>query len=280
MAPIKIGIVGGGFVGSATALLKCHDIDIIIYDLNPDRCSPKGTTVTDLLDCAFVFVCVPTPSYETGECNTIIVRKCIEGLHKQGVHNIVLRSTVPPGTSEGLDVNFMPEFLTEANWPTDFYNCSTWIFAGKSQQDCEQFQKLMTLAKENGVISSDNIIFTTSKEAELIKYTRNNFLATKVSFFNEIYSICKKIGVDYEMVRKGVCADERIGTNHSRIPGYDGHYGYGGTCLPKDTNALLYFMKSNSLESYIIQAIVDRNIKIDRPECDWKDDPRAFTKKE
>ena len=272
---MKIGIVGGGFVGSATALLECPSIEVIIYDLDPSRCKPPGATFEDLRDRDFVFVCVPTPTYASGECNTRIVESCIANLKSAGIRNIVLRSTVPPGTSEKLDVMFMPEFLTEANWRSDFNQCPTWIFAGADQS--QNFQQLLTFAKNDGVIVSDTTIFTSSKEAELIKYTRNNFLALKISFFNEIHSLCKNIGVDYDAVRKGVIADPRIGKSHTAVPGPDGHYGYGGTCLPKDTSALAEYMKTVGIECPIVKSMVYRNMKLDRPEHDWEHDPRAFT---
>ena len=274
---MKIGIVGGGFVGSATALLSCAGISSITFDLNPERCNPLGTTISDLIDCDFVFVCVPTPTYASGACNTTIVEKCVKTLQSNNIKNIVLRSTVPPGTSESLGVSFMPEFLTEANWKLDFFNCSTWVFAGHTPDDCERFQQLLSCAKVNNMIKSDIIQFVSTKEAEMIKYVRNNFLALKISFFNEIHSICKTVGIDYENVRNGVTIDERIGHTHTSVPGYDGHYGFGGTCLPKDTSALLNFMKDNNIESHIVKALVCRNINLDRPECDWKNDPRAFT---
>ena len=274
---MKIGIVGGGFVGSATACLTCADISSVTFDLNPERCSPKGTTLSDLQNCDFVFVCVPTPTYESGACNTVIVERCIQNLQQNNITNLVLRSTVPPGTSERLGVSFMPEFLTEANWKQDFYTCSTWVFAGRTPEECAKFQRLLSCAKANNVITSDKILFVDTKEAEMIKYTRNNFLALKISFFNEIHSVCKALGIEYEQVRKGVVADERIGNTHTGVPGYDGHYGFGGTCLPKDTNALLHVMNEHAVESHIVKAMVYRNTHVDRPEHDWKNDPRAFT---
>lgn len=274
---MHIGIVGGGFVGSATSLLACNDIKVTVYDLDPLRCSPLGTVVTDLQPCDFVFVCVPTPSYENGKCNTSIVKKCIQTLKDNGIKNIVLRSTVPPGTSEELGVSFMPEFLTEVNWKQDFYNCKQWVFGAQSENDTLAFSSLINLALKNGVISSDTILFVGRNEAELIKYVRNNFLALKISFFNEINELCKVAGMKYESVRQGVQGDPRIGISHTGVPGYDGHYGFGGTCLPKDTSSLLQFMTEQSMESYIVKAMVNRNSIVDRPEKDWKNDPRAFT---
>jgi UDPglucose 6-dehydrogenase len=275
---MRIGIVGGGFVGSATALLACKDIQTITYDLDPARCCPAGTTKTDLLTCDLVFVCVPTPSYENGACNTTIVERCIADLKQVGVQNIVLRSTVPPGTSERLDVAFMPEFLTEANWRVDFYECTTWVFGVQNDSQAALLQSMLTLAKEAGSIQCDKAIFVCRNEAELIKYVRNNFLALKISFFNEIHALCKAIGADYNAVRNGVTLDGRIGSSHTGVPGPDGHYGYGGTCLPKDTSSLLHIMTSNGVDSHIVKAAVVRNKTVDRPERDWEMDPRAFSR--
>jgi len=276
---MRIGIVGGGFVGSATALLQCKDIDVIIYDMNPARCKPLGTTLENLKDSDFVFVCVPTPTYEDGSCNTKIVKACIATLKENNIKNIVLRSTVPPGTANELGVMFMPEFLTEASWRSDFYNCHTWVFGSRDSASIQSFKKLISLAFENNCIISKNIHLVEPKEAELIKYTRNNFLALKISFFNEIYGLCQAIGADYGNVIGGVTCDPRIGTSHTAVPGPDGHSGFGGTCLPKDTSALGSFMKSKNVASPIIDAMVYRNKTIDRPERDWELDPRTFTKK-
>jgi UDPglucose 6-dehydrogenase len=273
----KIGIVGGGFVGSATAMLACDKIDVIIYDRDLTRCKPSSVKKEDLLSCDVIFVCVPTPSFASGGCNTNIVEGCIQEMKELGVRNIVLRSTVPPGTSERLDVMFMPEFLTEVNWPKDFFNCLTWVFGVRNEDEKKLLADIMATAKSCGVISSDTCMFVSSKEAELIKYTRNNFLAVKIGFFNEIYRLCEAIGADYGKVREGVAVDSRIGQSHSGVPGYDGHYGFGGTCLPKDTSALAKFMDENDVPCYIIKAAVERNKKVDRPERDWEKDPRAFT---
>jgi UDPglucose 6-dehydrogenase len=274
---MHIGIVGGGFVGSATALLRCPSVQVTVYDLDPLRCNPLGTVVTDLLACDLVFVCVPTPTYADGSCNTTIVRRCIQSLKAVGIHNIILRSTVPPGTSESLDVGFMPEFLTEANWRTDFVNCKQWVVAPRNEEEGATFQRLFDLAYGDGAIIYNTILVVGRKEAEMIKYTRNNFLALKISYFNEIHQLCQTLGIDYDAVRAGVVADSRIGPSHTAVPGFDGHRGFGGTCLAKDTNALLQVMVGADMESHIVRAMVTRNTTVDRPERDWESDPRAFT---
>ena len=276
---MHIGVVGGGFVGSATALLACADIQMTVYDLDPARCSPPGTNKEDLLKCDLVFVCVPTPTYEDGTCNTTIVERCVRSLQEIGIYNIILRSTVPPGTSEALNVSFMPEFLTEVNWSQDFVNCKQWIFGPRTVGEAGIFCELFRIAKKNGAVLHNTVTIMGRREAELVKYTRNNFLALKISFFNEIYQLCKTTGIDYDAVRAGMEGDARIGMSHTAVPGYDGHYGFGGTCLPKDTNALLQYMTGHGIESHIVKAAVTRNQTVDRPERDWEADPRAFTVK-
>lgn len=279
---MRIGIVGGGFVGSATALLKSEGIDVIVYDLDPSRCSPPGTCRADLRACDLVFVCVPTPTHADGSCNTRIVERCIADLRAEGIERIVLRSTVPPGTSTRLGVAFMPEFLTEANWRRDFYQCPLWVF-GLGGAEAEGMRALLETmlrtALANGVITSAETLFAAPAEAELIKYTRNNFLAAKIAFFNEIETICTAAGAAYETVRAGVVADPRIGASHTAVPGYDGHRGFGGTCLPKDTAALAHYAESVGVPCPVIRAVVTRNTTLDRPERDWESDPRAFTPK-
>jgi UDPglucose 6-dehydrogenase len=278
---MKIGIVGGGFVGSATALLECAEIEVIIYDLDPARCKPADVKITDLVSCDLVFVCVPTPTYEDGSCNTTIVRRAIQNLRDVGVERIVLRSTVPPGTSDSMGVMFMPEFLTEANWRTDFLNCASWVFGvhdDRREEESAVFAKLLAVAAAHGKIKHTDAIFVSCKEAELAKYVRNNFLALKVSFFNEMYRLCEAVGADYAALCKSVRGDPRIGGSHMTVPGPDGHYGFGGTCLPKDTSALESYMKSVGVASPVVSAMVHRNRVIDRPEHDWESDPRAFTK--
>ena len=276
---MKIGIVGGGFVGSATALLRCPEIEVVTYDLDPTRCIPLGTTVADLVGADFVFVCVPTPAFEDGRCNTAVVERCIAGLKAAGVTNLVLRSTVPPGTSDRLDVLFMPEFLTEANWRTDFVSCRDWFFGVRdASTDAAKFQELLDTAAAAGVVASNRCRFMTPTEAEMVKYARNCFLATKIGFCNEMYRLCGAVGASYESVQLGLTTDPRIGGSHTGVPGYDGHFGFGGTCLPKDTAALSAFAAGHGVPAPILDAIVFRNKNVDRPERDWEADPRAFTR--
>ena len=274
---MKIGVVGNGFVGSATSLFKCDDIDVAIYDKDPNRCDPADTSPQSLFNCDFVFICVPTPMNKDGSCHTVIVEKCIYELNIAGVRdeNIVVRSTVPVGFCESLGVNFMPEFLTESNWVEDFKKNNAWVFGADSIYNTSvksRFGELISLAQGSGAIENDDIFFCSTKEAELAKLARNSFLATKVSYFNEIFDFCDKEEVDYNTVAELTGLDPRIGQSHTQVPGPDGKRGFGGTCVPKDISSLNYQLEQVGIESYIIEAAKSRNTQVDRTEQDWKMD--------
>jgi UDPglucose 6-dehydrogenase len=274
---MKIGIIGNGFVGKATNILRNNDVDIIMYDINPDLCSPIGTTLKNVCDCDIVFISVPTPMNKDGSCHLDILDNVIEGISKIVDLNeklIVIRSTVPPGTSDRLNCFFMPEFLTEKNFEYDFINNKNWIFGLKNNfQDIifkEKINDLLNFSFIHKKINYNNIHFVTNSEAEMIKLFRNNFLATKISFCNEIQEFCSKKNINYNNVRELAVLDNRIGESHSKVPGHDGLNGYGGTCFPKDTHNLSNEMKKIGMKSYIIDGIIDRNEIIDRPNKDWE----------
>ena len=141
---MKIGIIGKGYVGKATRILECEEICTLVYDIDPEKCSPDGLQMKDLVGCTFVFVCVPTPMNKDGSCNTSIVSSVISDLIECGYpsERIVVRSTVPVGFCYGHRVSFMPEFLTEANWEEDFKNASKRII-GIDRAEFDLRQKLI-----------------------------------------------------------------------------------------------------------------------------------------
>ena len=274
---MKIGIIGNGFVGSATALLECIDISIIIYDINPKLCNPPNTTLNDICNCDLIFISVPTPMNKNSSCHINILKSVVDNISKiKSINELLLinRCTVPVNTSNNLNCYYMPEFLTEKNFKQDFINNPEWIFGLKnSSTDIifkEKITELINLAYKNKCINSNKIHFVDNNEAEMIKLFRNTFLSTKISFCNEIYQFCQSQNISYENVRKLATNDPRIGSSHTNVPGHDGFFGYGGTCFPKDTNSLYFQMKEKNLDSYIIKATVERNEIVDRPQHDWK----------
>ena len=168
---MTFGIIGNGFVGKATQLLKSDNHPIKIYDSDPDKCSPPNITLSDLMDCHIIFISVPTPSNPDGSCHLKIVQSVIENIRALGIRaHIVIRSTVEIGTSDALDCYFMPEFLTEKNWMDDFQNCNNWIF-GLRKTDLETNQDfihkitaIINHSHEEGNIKFNKITFVPNKE--------------------------------------------------------------------------------------------------------------------
>ena len=278
---MNIGIIGNGYVGQATKILGCkdeaNDLDdnlVLVYDIDESKRVPPDLKMSDLQMCDVVFVCVPTPARADGTCDTRIVETVISDLKDLDITSVVVRSTVPVGTCERLGVAFMPEFLTERNWENDTKNTKDWII-GCDHQDDKLFKTVMkrifVTAKRNGRIKGANFVWASTKEAEAAKLVRNAFLATKVSFCNEIYDWCSELNINYDAKAQLMGMDERIGASHTSVQVPDGKRGYGGTCFPKDMNSLLNQIKSAS-NSHIVSAAVYRNEIIDRPEKDWKQD--------
>ena len=109
---MKIGVVGNGFVGHAMTLLR-PGVDVIVWDMDMDKCEPRGTGFNKFVDeSEIIFVAVPTPMEHTGKCHVDIVQRVVDKIQKRSPDTpVVLRSTVPPGTSDKMNVHFMPEFL-------------------------------------------------------------------------------------------------------------------------------------------------------------------------
>ena len=182
---------------------------------------------------------------------------------------VVIKSTVPVGTTNRLikkynkiKICFNPEFLTEANFIDDFKNQNRIILGGNNLDILyELYSQTFVNAK---------IIKTDSQTAEMVKYVTNSFLATKVSYANEIASLCGHLKIDYSQMIEIAILDERLGSSHWKVPGPDGNKGFGGTCFPKDLSSLINQFNQYQIESIILKAALYRNENIDRKEQDWK----------
>jgi UDPglucose 6-dehydrogenase len=278
---MKIGIIGNGYVGKATSKIIPDNYNLVIYDKDPKKCEPPLATFEDLADSDLIFICVPTPmSKKTRVCHVKIVEDTVSQIKKTFKNysgGIIIRSTVPVGTSHGLDVRFMPEFLTERSWEKDIAETTDWIIGNNDTGDTKFLNNISTLLEDSfkeKKIQGHNIHFTPTKTAELAKYTSNAFFATKVSFFNEIHSLCQAKDIDFpELVEVLLSSSKgRITENHTQVPGPDGKKGYGGTCLPKDLYALQHTFWKSKIQPYILRAVEQRNRIEDRREQDWLDD--------
>ena len=282
---MKIGIIGAGYVGTATRVFAGQQIEALVYDIDPEKCSPEGTKLDDMNQCDLVFVCVPTPANKDGSCHVGIVESGVQDLREALTEDvpIVLRSTVPVETSENLGVYFMPEFLTERSWAEDVANCEWWILGVPElskkydtptevaeDNGVKLFMKMLKLAHEDKKISGTGIDVTTTQIAEITKLAKNAFFSTKVSFFNEVKEFCDWKGINFDAFRNFVTRDERVGDSHTRVPGPDQKRGFGGTCLPKDLNSLIHQMEEEGMKSHVLSAVKERNETVDRPSKDWE----------
>ena len=268
---LKIGIVGQGFVG--TALKEIFNKYYITYTFDiKDLANKIGySSAKDLsVDCDICFVCVPTPMNEDGSCNTLIVEKVVEELCSGNDKNIiVIKSTVPPTTTKKLQekyknpICFNPEFLVERTAIKDFENTDTVILGGvlDATTKLKQFY--------SKIFPNAHIIKTDSTTAELVKYLINTFLSVKVSFANEIHNICQQLSVDYDKVIEYSIQDNRLGNSHWAVPGPDGKFGFGGSCFPKDVNALIKVAEDLSIKVPTLQGAWHTNLQV-RPEKDWE----------
>ena len=249
---MKIAIVGHGFVGKAVDYAFTHSrVEKVIID-------PKyGNSVEELNDCDFAFVCVPTPMGVDGEIDSSIVETVVEYLRSNTEAVIVLKSTVTPEVIHRMEQHapeeeisklvYNPEFLTEKNAQEQFVNPPFHVLGGVLGWEVEELYEDFSLCNPCPVYNM------TAKEASFVKYGINCFLATKVTFFNQLFDACEEEGdVNFNVISRAIGADPRIGTGHTKVPGYDGKRGYGGACFPKDTSAWVdYYPESTLLEEVI-----------------------------
>ena len=272
---MTIGIIGQGYVGTAikSGFEKYYELETY------DKFSTSKSTVNlhDLVLLSdVIFVCVPTPMNVDGSCHIGIVEEVISEVNEISISSesnpiVVLKSTVPPGTTDrlnkkckGINIIFNPEFLTEANFIEDFKN-QTRIILGGTRKGTNVLRQVYSK-----VFPTAHIIKTGSITAEMVKYMTNAYLATKVSFSNEIKQICDKLDIDYDKVVEYAILDERLGKTHLGVPGPDGDCGFGGHCLPKDINALISVAHEFGIEPEVLEAVVETNDKV-RKNRDWED---------
>ena len=274
---MKIGIIGQGYVGTAIKSGFENHYEIETYDKYDE--SKSTCKLFDLVaECEVIFVCVPTPMNSNGSCHTDIVESVIKEVdewvsryHKDTNPIVVIKSTVPPGTTDRLhkknnniNVIFNPEFLTESNFLEDFKN-QTRIILGGTRKGTNILRQVYSK-----VFPSATIVKTGSKTAEMVKYFVNSFLGTKISFANEMKQISEGVSIDYDKVVEYATYDERLGKSHWAVPGPDGSLGFGGHCLPKDINALISVAHELGIVPEVLESVIETNDNV-RENRDWED---------
>lgn len=290
---MKIAVVGTGYVGLVTGTcfsetgnkVTCIDIDqtkvtklsngeITIYEpglekiflrnLREGRLTFTTNLAEGVKDAEIVFLALPTPPGEGGAADLRYVLGVAKDLGKIMTDYKVLvdKSTVPVGTAEKVhaavaenykgefDVVSNPEFLREGVAVDDFMKPDRVVVGTRS----ERAKKLMSDLYGPFVRQGNPVIFMDEKSAELTKYAANSFLATKISFMNEIAQLCEKVGADVDMVRRGIGSDDRIGKRFL-FPGI----GYGGSCFPKDVQALIMSSEEVNYDFKILKAVEEVN---------------------
>ena len=268
-----IGIIGQGFVGNAVYQKFKNFYDILTYDIDKEKCN---STLDNLIfKSETIFVCLPTPMNKDGSCDTSILNESLSNIdlvadNLETIRTIIIKSTIPPGTTDkfnkqypALNIVFNPEFLTERNAVKDFENQNRIIIGGPRPVTTE----VKTIFSK--VFPKSHIIKTDSSHAEMIKYMTNTFLATKISFANEIYELCNKLNIDYDKVVEYATLDDRLGESHWGVPGHDGDLGFGGHCFPKDLAALLYLSYQYNTTNGVLKATQETNDKV-RSNRDWE----------
>jgi len=295
---MKIAVVGTGYVGLVTGTcfaetgikVTCIDIDaskverlsngeITIYEpglekiflRNTREARLKFTTslVEGIKDAEIIFLALPTPPGADGSADLKYILGVANELGKllTDYKVIVNKSTVPVGTAEKVraaiaqnyqgefDVVSNPEFLREGVAVDDFMKPDRVVIGVSSNRA----RKLMGDLYAPFVRQGNPIIYMDEKSAELTKYAANSFLATKISFMNEIAQMCERVGADVDMVRKGIGSDDRIGRRFL-FPGI----GYGGSCFPKDVQALIMSSEEYGYDFKILKAVesVNENQKL------------------
>lgn len=256
----KIGVIGAGFVGNAIInAYQLAEYEVVVVD-------PKynNTTIDQLLDedPAVIFIAVPSPSNPDGSCDTSILESIVEQLRYYR-SPIISKVTAPPDVYEKLSnkyINFLyvPEFLTAANADQDYLDTKI-LMIGGSDEWIMDYAKVYLKAGQPNIT---HIVYGDIKTVSLVKYTINTFLATKVTFLNQIHSLCQEAGINYDHVRNAIMSDERMGSSHFNVPGIDNQFGFGGACFPKDTKALLHYAKTLNVKLDVLETAIEANERI------------------
>lgn len=239
-----IAIIGHGFVGKAVEYGFSTDHTAITL-IDPTISNKKLSDYASVFD--FIFVCVPTPMKEDGALDTTIIKQVLTDIEKELINYIkppivIIKSTVTPNFIQeaGCTISnlvYNPEFLSEANSKHDFVNPDMLVIGSNSVLAVNAVEQLY---QKHSLCYPAPVVRCSLKEASFIKYGINTFLALKVTYFNQLKELTDLESTSFTKIVNAIASDPRVGSSHTRVPGFDGNAGYGGPCFPKDVNAFVH----------------------------------------
>jgi UDPglucose 6-dehydrogenase len=264
---MKVGIVGGGVVGHATARMLMEWADVRVHDALPQRATHS---LAEALDTDLCFVCLPTPQCEGSlACDTSAIEKFFASVAGHQTC-FALRSTVPIGTTRRLREKYgltnlvhNPEFLTARCSVVDAQTPARNIVGGVPGPGgcaCEELLESLYRKRFPGV----PVLRMTSDESEATKLILNTFFSVKLSFFNEARTLTDRLGLNWDSVIAGVLSDGRVAHAHTTVPGKHG-WGYSGACLPKDCANFVACCDEAGVPSAVARGAHVRNVTTDLP---------------
>jgi len=270
---LQIGIIGLGFVGSAMEKsFNLLGISPICYD----KFKNGGIgTFEKVIQTGILFLCLPTPydSQSHSYDKSAIYETCekLSKIEYKGI--VVIKSTIEIGTIEFLEkswqLNYIhnPEFLTARTAFEDFHSQTHIVLGRGSLVSDEQYSQIVRFYSQ--LYPNAKISECKAGESESMKLFCNCFYSVKIQFFNELYLLCGKLGLDYLKVRDLMLSNGWINPMHTTVPGPDGKLSYGGLCFPKDTNALNELMKSLGTPNGVMDSVIqERNsMRSDHDNC-------------
>ncbi len=250
-----------GCVGKAIyKSFKLKEIDVICYDNNNTYDKLEDILLTNI-----VFLCLPT-EFNGIEYDKSAINNICEYLNNKYEGTVVIKSTVEPMTTNklqelypSLKLYHNPEFLSAATAFEDFHS-QTHIVIGISDKYINNECDLKIFY--SNYYPDAEISICSSVESESMKIFLNSFYAVKIQFFNELYLLCQKMDTNYNNVLKLMLKNNWINPMHTMVPGHDGQLSYGGACFPKDTNALLQFMKTMDSPHLLLEASINERNKM------------------
>jgi len=252
---MKVGIIGMGYVGRAVQaswLGSAHDV--VYYDPAVAGSLPDVAAVVNERP-GVIFVCVPTPSANSGACDSSVVQSTLDQILGNYAGIIIVKSTVEPDFwrdyAQHSNLFHVPEFLVASSAIHDYLNPKFIFIGGHKDQSYQVLRILQLSAVRLSVPTYTTDLIT----ASMIKYFMNTFLATKVTVLNQFNQLSNAIGANWHDFTEMLEMDERMGNSHNQVPGPDGQYGYGGACFPKDVRAIISTIQTYGVSAGIVEAV-------------------------